>query len=43
MLSYSQQVYMVNAFEQKLVHTEIPAESCRLVQDNRDSRIEFLL
>ena len=31
------------AFEQKPVHAEIPAESCRVVQDNRESRVEFLL
>ena len=35
--------YIVNAFEQKLVHTEIPLESCRVVQDNRESCVEFLL
>ena len=42
-LSCAYQLHSANAFEQKPVHAEIPAESCRVVQDNRESCIEFLL
>ena len=42
-LWYTQQLHTTNAFEQKPVHTEIPTESCRVVQDNGNDCMEFLL